>query len=81
MPEIDSRENTDFTQYALIHWNKCNSNQWFFLPFLQPNTGCFPIKKRPLFVPISERFFSQPEAFIGIYSQILKAQAVTPKRQ
>ena len=24
--------------------------------------------------------FSQPEDFIGIYSQILKAQAVSPKR-
>ena len=51
----------------------------FILPILQPNTGCFPIQKRPVFSQIW-RFFSQPEDFIGIYSQIQKAQAVSQKR-
>ena len=52
----------------------------FILPILQLNTGCFPIQKRPEFSQFW-RFFSQPEDFIRIYSQILKAKAVSPKRQ
>ena len=52
----------------------------FILPILQPNTGCFPIQKRPVFSQFW-RFFSQPKDFIGIYSIILKAQAVSLKRQ
>ena len=39
-----------------------------------------PNPKKVCIFPILEGF-SQPEDFIGIYSQILKAQAVSTKRQ
>ena len=50
----------------------------FILPILQRNTSYFPIQKRPVFSQFW-RFFSQFEDFIGIYSQIQKAHAVSKK--
>ena len=66
------------TQTSGLRVNYVDSD--FVLPILQPNAGCFPIKKNPVFFPILE-IFPQSEDFIGIYSQIQKAQAVFHKRQ
>ena len=52
----------------------------FILPYFTAEYRLLPNPKEACIFPILD-IFSQPEDFIGIYSRILKAQAVSPKRQ
>ena len=61
--------------HCLLRLKQPTGTSGFIMPILQPNTGCFPIQKRPVFSKFW-RFFSQPEDFIGIYSKTQKAKAV-----
>ena len=73
-------EQSDLGPYCLQYRLTKYTSQWFYFAYFTAKYRLLPNKKKACNFPILE-IFPQPEDFIGIYSQIQKAQAVSKNRQ
>ena len=73
-------ESTALIEIMQLNWlenrSECSD---FILPILQPNTGCFPIQKKPVRIFQFWRFFSQPEDLLGFFPNS-KSKGCIPKK-